>query len=393
MYKGFKFQLKPSKEQEVLCNKHVGCCRKVYNHFLDIRINYYEEFGESLSVRDCKKELTDLKKIWTFLQEVNTPSLQGALNDQEQAYKNFFAGRAQFPKFKSKHKDRQSFYMPNTNKSVRFENRKIKVGKIGFIPIVKANKMFKRLPKVYKIKSVTVSKDSDQHWYASVLIECENQAPLPRLDNIIGIDLGIKNNYKVCYLDGEALAYHTIDNPKAYETEFAKLQKLQRSLSRKQLKSKNREKAKIKLTKQHFRIKSIRKDFNHQLSKYLINNFQMIVIEDLDLDAMKQENLGRKIDDLAFYQFRTFLAYKSEWYERDLVVADKYFASTKICSECGHKNMLLTLKDRQYTCPSCQKQLDRDENAAKNLYQLGYCCCENGGEILDSTKYIQRLQQ
>ena len=387
MLKGFKIQLKPNKEQEELFNKHVGCTRFVYNHFLSIRKNHYEEFKEQYSLNDCLWELTDLKQTFPWLQEVNTPSLQQVMRDQEQAYKNFFKGRAQFPKFKSKHKDRPSFRMTNTNQSVRIQNQKLKIGKINLVSITRANKQLKRLPLNYKIKSVTVSKDTDQHWYASVLLECENQAHLPKCDDMVGIDLGIKNNYKACFTQEKIYMFETIDNPKAYDIEFKKLKKLQQRLSRKVKDSKNRDKARIKLARQHFRIKSIRSNFNHQLSKFLINNFQTIVIEDLDLDEMKKNNLGRQISDLAFYQFRTFLLYKALWYGRDLVIADKWFASTKICAECGHKNMSLKLSDRQYTCPNCNQNLDRDENAAKNLYQLGICYL-GSGEVYNTAEYM-----
>jgi putative transposase len=266
------------------------------------------------------------------------------------------------------------------------------LNKIGFVNLTRASKTLKRLPKEYLVKSATVFLNSDQHWYVSVLIECENQTHLPKLDNIVGIDLGIKNNYQACYRneDGD-LEYQTIDNPNAYEKEIKNLSKFQRRLSRKVKGSMNRDKARQKVAKKHFRIKSIRKDFNHQLSKFLINNFQMIVIEDLDLNQMKENRLGRKISDLAFYQFRTYLDYKSKWYGRDLVIADKYFASTKICSECGFKNMNLTLNDRDYTCPSCNTHLDRDKNASKNLYQVG-AHLWNTGEILDSNGYMNLFQ-
>ncbi len=387
MLKGFKIQLKPNKDQVVLFNKHVGSCRFVYNHFLNIRKEYYDEFKTQFSLNGCSSELPDLKQTYPWLKEVNSPSLQQVMRDQEQAYKNFFAGRAQFPKFKSKHKDRASFRMVNTNQSVRFQNQKLKIGKINLVSITRANKQLKRLPIDYKIKSVTVSKDTDQHWYASVLLECENQALLPKLNTIVGIDLGIKNNYKACFTQENIPSFETIDNPKAYDAKFKKLKKLQQRLSRKIKGSKNRDKAKIKLARQHFRIKSIRSNFNHQLSKLLVNNFQTIVIEDLDLDEMKKNNLGRKISDLAFYQFRTFLSYKASWYGRDLVIADKWFASTKICAECGYKNMNLKLSDRQYVCPNCSQNLDRDENAAKNLYQLGIYHTWTG-KVLNSADYI-----
>ena len=335
-------------------------------------------------------ELPDLKVSKPWLREVDSTCLQQILKDQKQAFQNFFKHGRGFPKFKSKHKDRQSFRVTNTNDTIRFRGNQIRLSKIGFVNISRASKQLKRLPPEYKIKSATVSKDSDQHWYVSVLIECENQVHLSKLNNIVGIDLGIKNNYQTCYLNDE-LEFQTVNNPKAYEKEFLKLQRLQRQLSRKTKGSMNREKAKRKLAKKHFRIKSIRSDFNHQLSKFLITNFQMIVIEDLDLNQMKENRLGRKVSDLAFYQFRTFLDYKSKWYGRDLVVADKWFASTKICAECGFKNTSLTLSDRDYTCPSCNTHLDRDENASKNLYQLG-AHLWNTGEILDSDGYTRLFQ-
>jgi len=390
LLKGIKFQLNPNQEKTTLFQKHVGCCRKVYNHFLNENIEYYQLYKSFYPMYGFMKEIPDLKIQFPYLREIDSQALQSVIFDQKQAFQNFFKHGRGFPKFKSKHKDRSSFRVINTNDSIRFRGNQIKLSKIGFVNISRASKQLKRLPPEYKIKSATVSKDSDQHWYVSVLIECENQTHLPKLNNIVGIDLGIKNNYQTCYLNDE-LEFQTIDNPKAYEKEFLKLQRLQRQLSRKTKGSMNREKAKKKLAKKHFRIKSIRSDFNHQLSKFLITNFQMIVIEDLDLNQMKENRLGRKISDLAFYQFRTFLDYKSKWYGRDLVVADKWFASTKICAECGFKNTSLTLSDRDYTCPSCNTHLDRDENASKNLYQLG-AHLWNTGEILDSDGYTWLFQ-
>jgi putative transposase len=390
LLKAIKFQLTLNQEKTILFLKHVGCCRKVYNHFLNENKEYYRQYQCFYPMYGFMKELPDLKNQFPYLREVDSQALQGVLFDQKQALQNFFKHGKGFPKFKSKHRDRMSFRVINTNDSIRFRGNQIKLSKIGFVNIARSSSQLKRLPTSsnYKIKYATISKDSDQHWYVSVLIECENQALLPRLNNIVGIDLGIKNNYQTCYRnDNCVLEYQTIDNPNAYEKEVKKLQKLQQRLSRKVKGSKNRDKARQRLAKKHFRVKSIRQDFNHQLSKFLINNFQMIVIEDLDLNQMKENRLGRKISDLAFYQFRTFLDYKSKWYGRDLVITDKYFASTKICGECGFKNMNLTLKDRDYTCPSCNTHLDRDENASKNLYQIG-AHLWNTGEILDSNKYM-----
>jgi putative transposase len=385
--KGVKLRLKLNKDQEIVMNKHVGCCRFVYNHALADGKEYHEIYNSFLPINMLITELPALKKEFHWLKEVDSTALQQILRDQNQAFQNFFKHKSGFPKFKSKHRDRPSFRLTNTNESIRIQNQKIKLSKIGFVSITRANKQLKRLPLNYKIKSVTVSKDTDQHWYASVLLECENQAHLPKCDDMVGIDLGIKNNYKACFTQEKIYMFETIDNPKAYDAEFKKLKKLQQRLSRKVKGSKNRDKARIKLARQHFRIKSVRSNFNHQLSKFLINNFQTIIIEDLDLDEMKKNNLGRKISDLAFYQFRTFLSYKASWYGRDLVIADKWFASTKICAECGYKNMSLKLSDRQYTCPNCNQNLDRDENASKNLYQLGVCYL-GSGEVYNSIEYM-----
>ena len=398
MLKGMKLQLKLNDEQETIMKKHVGCCRWIYNWALAESKEYHKQFNSFLPTNMLVVEIPDMKIEHSWLKEVDSTCLQQVLRDQYQALQNFFKHNRGFPKFKSKHRDRHSFRVVNVNNNIRFQGNQIKIGKIGFVNITRASKQLKRLPKLqdqnYKIKSATVSKDSDQHWYVSVLIECENQTPLPKLNNIVGIDLGIKNNYETCYRndnDSSDLEYQTIDNPNAYEKEVKRLQKLQQRLSRKVKGSKNRDKARQRLAKKHFRVKSIRQDFNHQLSKFLINNFQMIVIEDLDLNQMKENRLGRKISDLAFYQFRTFLDYKSKWYGRDLVVADKYFASTKICADCGFKNMNLTLRDRDYTCPSCNTKHDRDENASKNLYQIG-AHLWNTGDILDSNRYTGLFQ-
>jgi putative transposase len=393
MLKGMKFQLDLNEKQETIMLKHVGCCRWVYNDALAKVKEYHQKYGEFLPMFIFSAKLPELKVTYPWLREVDSNCLQQVLSDQHQAFQNFFKHGRGFPKFKSKHRDRQSFRIPNRNNStaIRFQGKQIRIGKIGFVNISRANKQLKRLPLKYKIKSATVSKDSDQHWYVSVLIECENQIHLPKLNNIIGIDLGIKNNYETCYLN-DVLEYCTIDNPKSFEKKSRKLQKLQMQLSRKKKGSMNREKAKHKVAKMHFKIKSIRKNFNHQLSKFLILNFQMIVIEDLDLEQMKKNRFGREVSDLAFYQFRTFLDYKSKWYGRELIVSDRYFASTKICAECGFKNMNLTLKDRSYVCPNCNEVLDRDKNASKNLYQLG-AHFWNTGELLDSSKYTNLFQQ
>jgi putative transposase len=388
--RGIQFRLEPKEEQETLFRKHVGSCRFIYNKVLADRKDYYEKYKEPVSRLHYQAKLPGWKVEFPWLKEIDSTALQIALIDQEQAYKNFFRGSG-FPKFKSKKRDRDSFRIQNTNESLRFQGRQIRLNKIGFVNLTRASKTLKRLPRDYRIKSATVFLDSDQHWYVSVLIECEDQTHLPELDNIIGIDLGIKNNYTFCYQDeDEKIAFYIQDNPRAFEKHVEKLQQLNREYARKEKGSKNQEKARIRLAKKHFKVKCIRKDFNHQLSKFLIDNFQYIVIEDLGLDEMKQKGLGRSISDLSFHQFKTFLKYKSEWYGRELVIVGKYFPSTKICAECGFKNDTLTLKDREYTCPSCKTKLDRDNNASKNLFQVGICY-KDSGEVLDGKHYMDHF--
>jgi putative transposase len=232
-----------------------------------------------------------------------------------------------------------------------------------------------------RIVNATVSRDSNNHWYVSLLIECENQAQYQENNNIVGIDLGIKNNYTIVYNQDNELNHYIFDNPKGLAKYENKLARLQRKLSKRVRGSNNYNKLKLKIGKLHFKIKSIRRNFNHLISKRLISSFQVISIEDLDIKKMmmdKKHIFGKKLSDLAFYQLRTFLTYKCKWYGRNLSIADRYLSSSKICSSCGYKNTKLTLKDRDWTCPNCNDYHDRDVNAAKNLYGTGLISYNTG---------------
>jgi putative transposase len=375
---GFKFRLKVNESEAQKLEKYFGCARFIYNHILALKINDYDE-GFSFGINFYIKLLPDLKNDYPWLRDVDATILQQALRDLDSAYKKFFNEKKGFPNFKSKKRDKPSFRVASNINNIRIEKNKIKCGKIGFLRIFKAKERLARLPKGRTIKNITISRDSDQYYYISICVEYEKQVTQSTGGNIVGVDLGIKNNYVV---RDDNQFYH-LSNPQAYEKEFEKLKKLQQRLSRKVKGSKNREKAKIKVAKQHFRIKSIRQDFNHQISKALVDTYDVIVLEDLNLESMKQKNLGRQVSDLTFYQFRTFLDYKTKFSGKNLVLVDRYFPSSKLCSSCGSIKKDLTLKDRVYSC-SCGNNTDRDENASMNLYQAGLCYLANG--VVPSTQ-------
>lgn len=388
MLTGLKFRLVMNKLESELLSKHVGCYRFVYNYYLDQKIQHYNKFNETLPTNECINDLPNLKDEYSWLREVDSTSLQQSLRNLDTSYKNFFKSGFGFPKFKSKKTSRQSFRITNVNNNIRVSNNKIKVGKVGFLRVFKGKKrLTSRLPKIYDIKSATISRDSDQHWYISLTIECENQTSLKLNNNIVGIDLGISNNYTVHYNIGSE--YHTdaIDNPKSFQKAEKSLKKRHRELSRKQKCSRNREKSRIYLAKSYFKVKSIRENFNHQLSRSLIDTFQMIVIEDLDLAEMKEHRLGKQVSDLAFYQFRTFLSYKAERFGRNISIVDRYFSSSKLCSNCRTKNPTLQITDRTWTCPSCNTHLNRDINAATNLWQAGVISWNTGNYNIDDQIY------
>jgi putative transposase len=355
--KTFKFRLEPNNTQKVLINKTLGCCRFLYNQMLEERQSKYKLKDKS----KCKTE-KQYKKEFDFLREVDSISLQQTRIDLTSAYSNFFRKIRQKQKvslrFKSKHNPKHSYRTLSSDNAIRIENNKIRLPKLGFVKFKKSREI------EGKIKSVTISKSVLGKYCISVLCETEIQY-LPKLDTAIGIDLGIKD---FCITSNSDF----ISNPKYLRKSEAKLKRIQRVLSKRKKGSNRRVKQQKKLFKIHEKIRNQRLDFLHKLSTKLVSENQVICLEDLSVKNMvKNHCLAKSISDCSWSKFVELLKYKSGWYGREVIRIDRFFPSSKTCSNCGNIKTALGLKDREYCCSSCGITIDRDYNASLNILKEG----------------------
>jgi len=356
MLKSFKFQLLPTKDQEVLLAKHFGCKRFVWNHFLNRRKDEYLKNEKTLNYYDCATELVELKKVeeTTWLKEINSQTLQHTLRDLDGAYNRFFRKQSKFPKFKSKW-DKQSFRVPQ---HISIEDNKIYFPKFNEGIELNAHR------EIGDINFITISKTPLGKYFVSITCEVGEIQKLPKNDESIGVDLGIKD-FAVCS-NGDKF-----DNPKHYHKLEKKLKFTQRQLSKKKKESNSRIKYRKQVALVHEKIHNNRQDFLHKLSHKLIHENQVICIEDLNVKGMmSNHNLAKSIGNCGWGEFVRQLNYKAEWYGRELVVIDRFFPSSKTCSHCGWINEGLNIKDREWTC-QCGKVIDRDLNASLNILQQG----------------------
>ena len=368
MIKSFKVRIYPNEEQKVLLEKTFGANRFIYNYFLNLKSKLYEFYKINLSYNNSSKALTELKKQKPWLKQVDAISLQQILRDLDIAYQNFFSGRTGYPNFKKK-QDKNSY---RTNGSIKINNRYITIPKVGMLRY-RDNYRLEEC-NISKIYNIIISKTPSGNYYASISAEVDITA-FEKTNRSCGIDLGLK----------DFLIFDTgkkINNPKILATLEKKYRKLAKAVSRKQLKSNNRNKARIKLVKFHEKIVNIRKDFLHKLSTNLVKEYDIVCIEDLCFKAFMRTNKAKSYQDVAQSEFVRQLEYKAEWYGKTISKIDRFYPSTQLCSECGYKNhSLKNLEIREYDCPECGTHHDRDINAAINILREGLRMLEENSII------------
>ena len=356
-HKAYRFKIEPTKEQKNLLARHFGCVRVIYNKLLEEKQQYYLNHKETLSYSMGCAKIVDWKKTeeYKWLKEVNAQSLQQSAMNLETAYINFFKGRAKFPKFKSKF-NRQSFKVPQ---SFKVKDNKLFIPKFREGIRIKLHRQIKG-----KIKSVTIIKTPSDKYFASILCE-ENIEHKPKTKKEIGLDLGIKDF--VILSNGKKYKNQKFLNK--YEKE---LEKAQKHLSRKQKGSNRYRRQRLKVARIHEKIANSRRDFLHKVSTELVSQFDFIAVESLKVKNMvKNHHLAKAISDCAWGTFVRLLEYKCEWYGKQLVKISQWYPSSKTCHHCDYINSKLKLSDRKWTCPKCGEVLDRDINAAKNIYRAG----------------------
>ena len=373
MIKGHTIELTPNNKQATYFAKACGVARLAYNWALAEWQNQYQ--ADKVYRDNCqkngiaidrtklnnpsqfklRKQLNFIKKTkFPFMFDVTKCSPQEAIIQLGKAFDNFFKGRAKYPQFRKKGiNDKFSL----TNDQFKIIGKNIKIPNLGWV------KLTENLRFNGKIMNATIFKKG-MKWFVSIGVEInETPKPLPRTDKAIGIDLGIT--------DLAVLSNGTkVQAPKPLKSKLKQLRRLSKQLSRKQKGSKNREKAKTKLSRLHYKISCIRKDFIHKLTTKLVKMYDVICIENLNVKGMvKNRKLSRAISDLSFYEFKRQLIYKANQSRKTIKEVDRFYPSSKTCSHCGFvmAKIDLTLAIRKWQCPSCDTQHDRDINASLNI--------------------------
>jgi putative transposase len=358
MLKAYKYRIYPTKDQKELIKVHFGACRFVYNWALEQKIKTYQQSNKSISRFDLQKILVhEVKPANDWLKCTNSQALLSSLVNVESAFTKFFREKSGFPNFKSRKNPVQSFQLPQ-HYTVDFDNNIIKLPKIGEVKAV----LHRRFEGA--MKTATISKSSTGKYFISILVDDGKELPDKQKiseSSTIGIDVGIKDFAVIS--NGEK-----VENPKYLKNSLKRMKCLQKRVSKKVKGSNNRNKAIQHLSKIHETISNQRNNFQHQLSFRLISENQAISLETLNVKGMvKNHCLAQSISDAGWSSFVTKLEYKAEWLGKTILRIGRIEPSSKICNVCGYYNGNMTLKDREWECPTCSTIHDRDINAAINI--------------------------
>ena len=376
----YKYRIYPNKEQKVFFAKCFGCVRFFYNKSMSDMNDIYKTTSKFKNITPAS-----YKDDYPFLKEVDSLALSNAQLNRNIAFKDFMKQRYKNnkdkPNFKSKRND-QSYTtnMVNGNIKISNNNRYISIPKCQRIRI-KMHRLFEG-----SIKSITVSRTTDNKYYVSLLVETEIEQLEPS-KKMIGLDLGIKD----LIVDSNGKKYK---NHKYLTKSLEKLAREQRKLSKMVKGSNNRNKQRIKIARLHKKIQNQRNDYLHKLSKSIIDENQVIALETLKVVDMEQNNkLARNISDASWSRFVTLLTYKANWYGRKVIKVPNNYPSSQLCSICSYQNSITkSLNIRKWTCPECGSVHDRDTNAAKNILSKGTTILTKDGTHPDSLSMLGSLE-
>jgi putative transposase len=374
MRTSYKVRAYPTPQQAAVLNRMFGCVRLVWNKVLAWQQARYRAQGLTTSYAETDRYLTELKRDpgLGFLFEVSSVPLQQALRHQHTAFVNFFAGRARYPRYKSRQAKQSVTY---TRSAFAWREGRLYLAKMMDTPLKIVWSWPEVDPASIEPSSVAVSREPCGRWYVSFTVDVADSEQEPPTGAVVGVDLGVKD-FAVTS-DGEKIA-----NARRLARRERNLARYQRRMARKQRGSNNRRKAKAKVARAHRKVAASRADFLHRTSTRVVRDHDVVVIEDLNVKGMvRNPRLAKAISDCGWGEFRRQLEYKATRYGRRLVVIDRWYPSSKTCSACGHLLAELSLSIRLWCCPSCRTLHDRDVNAAKNILAAGLAVSACGGDV------------